>query len=192
MPMRQLNKRNDPTEQLAGSSNRAKIIQSIAIVLLIAATASNIHDLVYPPKNAAKALPKAAYGSGYIAYVDQTEFKEYDFYIYEALRRYFTGARLIGFDAQSIAFGKRSYGGFSSELVISYDPTITDEEARELRRHEVASRPSSDIIAAVVIAVSAPLEKNATAIVLRSKDGTRYFVSGELAPPRYSGIVNGN
>jgi len=190
--MRQLDKRNDPTAQLAGSSNRAKIIQSMAIVLLIAATASNIHDLVHPPKDAAISLPQAAYRSGYIAYVEQTEIKEYDFYIYEALRRHFTGARLIGFDAKNTAFGDRSYGGFSSEFVISYDPTITDDEARELRRHEVASRPSNGAIAAVVIAVSAPLEKKTTAIVLRSKDGTRYFVSGGLAPPRYSGIVNGN
>lgn len=178
-------------EQSWLSPSKTKAIQLAAIVLLIAAAAWNMRNLVYPNRDAALVFPQAGYGNGYIDFIERMAPKEHDFYIYEAIRQYFPGAHLVGSSPKAISFGRHSFSGLSSQTVTAFDPNLTVEETRKMSQHAVLSRPPNGPFTAISIVASAKPEDKAVVIVLRGSDGTRFFVSGSLAPTRFARIIHG-
>jgi len=172
-------------------TKRADALKIMAFVCLSAVVVWNVYDLIHPARDSKISFPKAAYRSGYSKHTQNTEPNLHDFFVYEAIRKYFPNARLIGFDAQALAFGIRSFGGLSSQSIESYDPRLNKQETLSLIRRAVVSRPASGNIAPIVIVAASPIKDRQTVLVLRGNDGERLFVSGALVPSRYSGIVDG-
>lgn len=148
-------------------------------------------------------LPPATHRAGYLAFVGEMRGKQYDFRVYEALRRRFDGAELIGYDEDAISFGgydqlakqfgRRTFAGFISETVTAYDPVLSSEEAHELRRVAVEVISATEHLpGAVVVAPPGGAKSSARVLVLRGADDTRFYVSGSLVPERYAGVANGS
>jgi len=150
-----------------------------------------------------RSLPPPAHRTGYASFVSSLRSGKYDFRLYEALRRHFAGADLIGYDHNAVnfggydqmseKFGRRTFAGFRNEIVTAYDPALSAAETRRLRQLAVDVLPATGSLpAAVVVAPKEAGRSSSRVLVLRGVDGSRFYVAGPMAPSRYAEIAHGN
>lgn len=136
-------------------------------------------------------FPAAAHRSGYDEYIASFPPSKVDFVVYEAVKRYFRGGHLIGFEPDALVFGDHAFHGPSRQSVANYDPNLTEAETRALVERARVLRVSASGVSAVVVVAPDQIPTGGAALVLRGSDGSRFFVAASMAPSRYSGVANG-
>lgn len=150
-----------------------------------------------------RALPAPAHRTGYVSFVSSLKDGKYDFRLYEALRRHFAGADLIGYDQNAVnfggydqmseKFGRRTFTGFLNEIVTAYDPTLSAAETRKLKQQAVDVLPATGSLpAAVVVAPKEAGRSSSRVLVLQGNDGSKFYVAAPMVPARYAEIAHGN
>ncbi|MBO6948031.1 MAG: hypothetical protein JJ855_08625 [Rhodospirillales bacterium] len=190
-------------ESTRSSETRWVTIAVVGIVGLL--LAYNVVGFVIERPGAAsfQTPPHATHRAGYMSFVESSQNHQYDFRLYEALRRHFDGAELIGYDENAVSFGgygqlakqfgRRTFAGFESETVSIYDPMLASDEALKLRQEAVEVLPATEHLPAVVVVAPQGLDRlPASVLVLQGVDGTRFYVSASMVPERYKGVTGGD
>lgn len=124
----------------------------------------------------------SSYGRATAGYAGERSWLAYD-----AIRGYYRGWRLIGFDRESVLFSSMyamAYTGPTETLVLGYSPDLSPEESAALSRRGISyarhARPAVGVIP------PSPASAHRVAVALRTAEGQILIVPLDQAPPRFA------